>query len=86
MIKRILSSENLSITVNNDDIKLGEIIHWQKTGILEVWHYKTLFLGTPLVDIAFFDENNIKDAILFAKIGEKPENALEYKTNKEFKK
>ena len=79
--------ENMSMTVCASDMRLGEIIHWQKTGVLESWHYKNAFgLCEQTIDIAIFDEQHLADAIHFAKVGEKPENHIEYKTGKTTKK
>lgn len=83
MIKRINTIDNMSMTICMGDERLGEIIHWQKTGVLESWHYKNAFgVCEQTIDIAMFDEQHLADAIRFAKIGERPENCLEYKTGK----
>lgn len=83
MIKRINMIDNMSMTICMGDERLGEIIHWQKTGVLESWHYKNTFgLAAQTIDIAMFDEQHLADAIRFAKVGERPENCLEYKTGK----
>lgn len=75
--------KNLSISICVDTEKLGEIIHWQKTGLLEAWHYKTPFgLCDTVVDIAFFDKKDIYAAIVFAKYGDDCSCALETKNNK----
>lgn len=82
-IERIESSKNLSMSVYMRDERLGEIIHWQKTGVLESWHYKNIFgFGEQTIDIALFDEEHLEDALLFAKIGERPDACIEYKTGK----
>lgn len=79
--------KNLSVSVCVDTEKLGEIIHWQKTGLLEAWHYKNLFgKCDTTVDIAFFDEKDIQSALEFAKYGEPSPNAIETKNNKPLKK
>ena len=83
MIKRINTIDNMSMTICMGDERLGEIIHWQKTGVLESWHYKNTFgFAEQTIDIAMFDEQHLADAIRFAKVGERPENCLEYKTGK----
>lgn len=83
MIKKIPTIENMSITVCMGDERLGEIIHWQRTGVIESWHYKNAFgVCEQTVDIAMFDEQHLADAIHFAKCGERAETCLEYKTGK----
>jgi hypothetical protein len=70
-------SKNMSMTVCIDNARLGEIIHWQKTGVIESWHYKNAFgLAEQTIDIATFDEQHLADAIRFAKFGERPETCL----------
>ena len=86
MLKRVLAMENVSMTVCKDDERLGEVIHWQKTGVLESWHYKNVFgFGEQTIDIAMFNEQQLADAIRFAKTGERPETCLEYKTGRTVK-
>lgn len=81
------SFKNFSMSICVDTEKLGEIIHWGKTGLIEAWHYKTPFgLCDTVVDIAFFDKKNISEAFLFAKYGEPSDQALETKNNKPLKK
>lgn len=83
MTKSISTMDNMSITVCMDDERLGEIIHWQNTGVFESWHYKKAFsFSEQTIDIAMFDEQHLADAIHFAKTGERPETCLEYKTGK----
>jgi len=75
--------DNMSMTVCMSGERLGEIIHWQKTGVIESWHYKNTFgLAEQTINIAMFDEQHLMEAIRFAKFGERPENCLEYKTGK----
>lgn len=83
MNKETSALDNLSITICIDDKRLGEVIHWQKTGMLESWHYKKVScFSEQTIDIAMFDEQHLADAIRFAKLGERPETCLEYKTGK----
>lgn len=78
--------KNLSVSVCVDTEKLGEIIHWEKTGLIESWHYKNLLgIGEQVVDIAFFDQKDIYSALVFAKYGDDNSNALETKRNKPIK-
>jgi hypothetical protein len=78
--------KNLSVSICVDTEKLGEIIHWQKTGLLEAWHYKNLFgRCETTVDIAFFNEKDIRAAVEFAKYGEPSAYAIETKNNKPLK-
>lgn len=57
-------NNNLSISVQVSDKKTGEIIHWEKTGVIESWHY-----NDNTVEISFFDEKDIAVAVRFAKHG-----------------
>lgn len=78
--------KNLSVSVCVDTEKLGEIIHWEKTGVIESWHYKNLLgIGDQVVDIAFFDTKDIGAALVFAKYGDDCGHALESKHNKPIK-
>ena len=76
MIKKIQCLDNMSMTVYLHNQKSGEIIHWQKTGMIESWHYNK-DANTKKIQIAMFDEQHISDAICFAKYGEHPINSLE---------
>lgn len=83
MIQKISTMKNMSMTVCMGDERFGEIIHCQKTGVIESWHYKNAFgFAEQTIDIAMFDEQHLADAICFAKFGERPGTCLEYKTGK----
>ncbi len=72
-MKKVVESglRNLSMSVWCDTVRLGEIIHWQRTGIIESWHYREQYATKKIfIDIATFDEKSLEYAILWAKFGQ----------------
>lgn len=62
---------NLSMSVWCDTVRLGEIIHWQKQGIIESWNYREQYQTKKIfIDIATFTEKELRYAILWAKFGQ----------------
>lgn len=81
MNEKISALDNLSMTIYVGGEIVGEIIHWQRTGVIESWHYN----GQHSVDIALFDEQHLANAILFAKWGTQPKDFLDHAKNQNVK-
>lgn len=61
---------NISHTVYVNDEKVGEIIHYETTGLIESWHYD----DSNTMESRMFGEKYVKESLLFAIYGGKRVN------------